>query len=548
MTANKRYTARETMKILFLHDINGCFEKVYTLLKETIADMYLISGNILDMPFYSQEISEEFSLLHGYILDMKKNHPRRDLSPVDFSEFIVKEKKGAPELLKKCDHYLDLAKRADISMLQKYSVLEKILSSKYQPNIYLLAGQNDIDLGRTNLKNRNLANRCIDFHGLRIAGIGVNGESRTSLFSGDHDSINDFIGSCNPDIFIAPFDSLSRREGIPPRPMKDFLQSLAYRPLLIVNSSSRVMHTINTAFETVLMEPAPFGLHVSYAGGKKEGGFFNLVRFEGSHISDISLQKLANDRIYSLMRYRVAGENIIEELLDEKRFNALNNGINFDAVSPTPRAPEIRMFRDVKNFFRTHQTIETEKRVEKLASALEEMGHEFGDIAIDLAGSASMGLSQRSSDIDIILYIRAGMQCVDDPILCEKYKYIVEILRKRLKGEYEIEAVDYINLDLVEEAIRNHDLNSEPAQRFVLYRSICRPVNYGVLAPVEDLLNESGLFRGELEELIRFSFKTLFETTDTAASFEKYQLRITTLNINIPEPIIRRIMALLKAN
>jgi Icc-related predicted phosphoesterase len=41
------------MKLIYLADIHGAFEKVKTLLSETVADVYIITGDLIDIPFYN---------------------------------------------------------------------------------------------------------------------------------------------------------------------------------------------------------------------------------------------------------------------------------------------------------------------------------------------------------------------------------------------------------------------------------------------------------------------------------------------------------------
>ena len=46
-----------TMKMIYVTDIHGDFEKLKHLLSETVADVYVIAGNLIDIPFYNMETS-----------------------------------------------------------------------------------------------------------------------------------------------------------------------------------------------------------------------------------------------------------------------------------------------------------------------------------------------------------------------------------------------------------------------------------------------------------------------------------------------------------
>lgn len=39
------------MKIIYLTDIHGSFSRVYELLIETVADVYIVAGDLIDIPF-----------------------------------------------------------------------------------------------------------------------------------------------------------------------------------------------------------------------------------------------------------------------------------------------------------------------------------------------------------------------------------------------------------------------------------------------------------------------------------------------------------------
>ena len=45
------------MKLIYLTDIHGDYEKLKGLLAETLADVYIIAGDLIDIPFYNMETS-----------------------------------------------------------------------------------------------------------------------------------------------------------------------------------------------------------------------------------------------------------------------------------------------------------------------------------------------------------------------------------------------------------------------------------------------------------------------------------------------------------
>ncbi|MBU3931344.1 MAG: hypothetical protein KKF01_02695 [Proteobacteria bacterium] len=58
------------MKFRFAHNnfnvLHGAFEKVKTLLCETVADVYIISGDLIDIPFYNMGMAIRYHELETY--------------------------------------------------------------------------------------------------------------------------------------------------------------------------------------------------------------------------------------------------------------------------------------------------------------------------------------------------------------------------------------------------------------------------------------------------------------------------------------------------
>ena len=208
--------------------------------------------------------------------------------------------------------------------------------------------------------------------------------------------------------------------------------------------------------------------------------------------------------------------------------------------------PEIELFKDIRSFFRLFQTQETEARVDKLENVTALLKDKFYDIAMDITGSVNVGLSEKSSDLDIVLYLRCDSECGEMYEHCGHYKEVKEMIGEILKDEYKFEIVDCINLNEVEQSIINQNYECEETQRFVAYRSICRPINYKVIAPIEDILNENIEFRKEMEGSIRSFFRIFANTSQHIRSFDKYKARLKSIGIKIPEVIQRKIQEYLQ--
>ena len=166
---------------------------------------------------------------------------------------------------------------------------------------------------------------------------------------------------------------------------------------------------------------------------------------------------------------------------------------------------------------------------------------QFEAVAMDVMGSVNVGLSQSESDIDMVLYLQWNEEYEESRGTCPNFEPIRKEIEERLEGKYKFEIIDCVNITEVARAIENRDFENEMTQRFVAHRSMGRPVNYRVIAPVEDLLNRDMDFRREIEGSIHAFFKIFVNTSQHVSSFEKYELRLKSLGIKIPEAIYGKI-------
>jgi hypothetical protein len=93
----------------------------------------------------------------------------------------------------------------------------------------------------------------------------------------------------------------------------------------------------------------------------------------------------------------------------------------------------------------------------------------------------------------------------------------------------------------VEKSIVEKNYESEPLQRFVAYRSICRPINYRIIAPIEDMLNQDMIFKKEIEGSIQSYIQIFANTSEHVRSLKKYESRLNELGIKVPESVKRSI-------
>jgi len=66
------------MRIIYLTDIHGDFERVRYLLLETVADVYIVSGDLIDIPFYNMEAAIRYHELQSFFHGLRRKMEKED--------------------------------------------------------------------------------------------------------------------------------------------------------------------------------------------------------------------------------------------------------------------------------------------------------------------------------------------------------------------------------------------------------------------------------------------------------------------------------------
>ena len=230
---------------------------------------------------------------------------------------------------------------------------------------------------------------------------------------------------------------------------------------------------------TLYLNPSNFGEVMTSRGDISEGGHFFEITVSGNNIPDVQFKKIVDFRVYDIAEYRKEGSSYTESVIDRSRLQALTDISMIDEnMERYIQIPELKIFRDIRNFFRIHETKQTEERVRNLENALQSLGPLTGHIALDLVGSVNMGMAQDSSDVDAVLYLKGQESCGGDFESCDFARNVAAQIKELLADRHGFQAIDFINLDIVEESINAGNAGCDQTQRFAVYRSFCRPVNY----------------------------------------------------------------------
>jgi len=548
------------MKLIYATDIHGDFEKVKSLLFETVADVYIIAGDLIDIPFYNMAASIRYHELQSYFNGLRRKMGAEHMLIEDFVDELLEDPQIAEEVEEKGTRYQQLTIRARRVMQQKYKVLKDIFFSKQTSSIYCLPGNYDMDLKFTSLHDNDLHLHWFVEDGLKISGYGgadvwTAGIPERYIVKyqagrGADEKNNEmyrFFRAVKPDIIVTHqpawgiHDKASYAGPVGSPSLRTYCDSNPV--MLCLSGHAHHAWGVQAVGGTLYLNPSNFGEVTQVNGEVFEGGFFHQIEIEDRQVRKIILRKVSGEKIYDVADYYPENGAWVEEIIDRERRRALKDRRNCDTeVEKYSHIPEIELFNEIKKFFRSFQTAETEYRIdvmEEVARLLDDRIQ--GHIAMDVMGSVNMGVSQQSSDIDFVLYLRCEHDCFDGVGKCPHLIKAREMIRDVLPDTYEFQILDCINLSLVEKSIQEKNYECSATQRFVAYRSMCRPINYRVIAPIEDMLNQDMLFRKELEGSVQSYLKIFSSSSPHMMSLKKYEARLGAIGIKLPESIRTKI-------
>ena len=553
------------MRIIYATDIHGDFEKVKDLLYGTTADVYIIAGDLIDMPFYNMESSIRYHEFQTYFNGLRRKMGKEDMLIEDFVDSLLENPDVTDEIQEIGTRFQQYTIRARRVMQQKYKVLKNIINTRLKPNILCIPGNYDMDLKFTSLHDNDLHLHRFMIDGLKFGGYGgaavwtsgIPEKYIVKYQAGiEADETNNemyrFFRAVKPDIIVAHQPAYGIHDTVPPGGPVGSPSLRTYCEnndvLLCLTGHAHDAWGVQLRDNTLFLNPSNFGTVTTATGEISEGDFFYQIELNDKAVEKIIFRKICNEKVFDVADYYIIDGKLVEDIIDQGRYSSLKSGKNHDAQAINyPQIPEIELYNDIKKFFRAFQTPETEDRIDILEEVVQLFKNKIkGNIAMDVMGSVNMGISHKTSDIDFVIYFRCGGNCEEDFVNCAHSQQAVKMIRDILETKYDFDILDCINLDQVEKSIRERNYECDVAQRFVAYRSLCRSINYRLIAPVEDLLNENMHFRKELEGSVQSYIKIFSTTTPHMISFKKYESRLSALGVRLPDSIRRKITQYLK--
>jgi len=527
------------MRIIYATDIHHALRQLEELFKRTDPDLYIIAGDLAYRAFYRYKTAWRLIELEQIL----KRYGKDGQSLLETAcEICVTKNEGSH--YERALEYLDLARKAEDFLKKTYLKIERIIEHTSKAPVYVLPGNYDMDLNETPLSGRNLHLDFIDFKGLRIAGYGgakvhtpgipehlqvpfIENKGPEGVIS----EAFDFFTGCRPQILVThepPYGHLDFLKGYGNAGSEGIRRYIDEKKTVAVLSGHyhEQWGAVN-AGGTVIFNPSNFGRTLELTRTRRGGNFLQL-ELKGGHIEEAQLRRLEKEDIYPVVHYEPSGSGFRSIILDEKRYAAMGGKIR-----KTIHIRPIRQLRKVKSFFLQYETEQTIQLIDKLESIIEELRGEGMEIAFDLLGSLNFGMAGKGSDIDLVLYLR-GRDCVlDREDTCALPRPVEAVFKGLNKRDIEIDVCDSLDLDRIGRAIIEENKEDGQLQRFIFYRTVCRPVNLKTIKAVENLFLGKENFRRKVEVSLKEHIEILVSSVRHVRSFDKYSTRLREMGVKV---------------
>jgi Icc-related predicted phosphoesterase len=507
------------MRIIFATDIHHAFRGVERLLDETSADLYLICGDLVSRAFPSYKKAWDF------------------MEACDCAFIKNGDGSAREEARERCSR---LSREAESYLKRSYERLEGIFSRRPLKRIRVLPGNYDMDLSLTALRERDFHNRCIKEDGLKIAGYGgaevlTPGTPAHLQVTYDSKELSSLLSAHRPDILVVHqpphgrLDCLSSFGNTGSQALRGYLDDSG--PVVVLSGHNHESWGFLRCGNSIHINPSNFGAAAAPSGLRAGGYFLDLCLVNGA-LERATIRRLEKGGIFAIAEWEILPQGTNKIILDEPRYRKMGG-----AIPRLTHIHPIRQLRRIRDFFLKYQTAKTSELVSKLRDVYRDIKMKGMEVGFDLLGSVSFGMAGDNSDLDLVVYMRSRDCVLDELDTCGVPRPLRAVFDALKERGIETEVCDSIDLDRVTEAISREDLEDGQLQRFLFYRSVCRPVNLRLIKKAENNLLEREAFKRRLEESLRSYLDVLVSSVRHVRSFDKYRERLHERGIRIPPDI-----------
>lgn len=324
------------MKIIYLTDIHDALKDLRSLLDNTEAELYLLSGDILYKAFYEEEKIYNFVCLQEEFYQLAREFSQ-DSYPMDLALEIIRSPKEyaskhwkADLLLRKAEEYRRLFEMAAKTMKEKYSLIRELIDKFSQAPSWVLPGNYDIDLRYTDLEEYNLHSKVKYKRSLKFAGYGgapIQTPGIPEKLALRYHEIKkggqlyseplSFFEETQPDILVlhnpayAFFDCIPGLGHVGSQGIRTYIDE--HEPLLVLSGHVHEDYGVARSKNTIYLNPSNFG-GVDSAHGWQSGGPYAEIYIEDAQVANIVFMQLKEGQSYPIMRVSNTERGLLGEL------------------------------------------------------------------------------------------------------------------------------------------------------------------------------------------------------------------------------------------
>ncbi len=549
------------MKIIYLADVHGDFPRVKDLLAVTDAQVYIVAGDLIDRPFFTEEMAARYRELQSYFFRLQCRMGDGGTDMDDFVEDLLRQTDLPNDILANAREYQEKTVRARRVLQQKYKVLETILSLKRNSLIFCLPGNYDMDLQYTSLHSRDLHRHWYYVADLRIAGYGGADVATPGIphryavpYNADRgmSEMYRFFKETRPDIVVTHKPAHGVHDRVLPMGESGSLELRRFceenHVPLCLTGHIHEQWGFEEIEGTVYLNPSNFGEVPEPGGRVAEGGFFYDIETKGRQIARVTLSKLVGRTVHQVAVYTRRKGAWTKYVLDPERFGALLRGKNHDWRETQSKDRHVEIKKNMKWFFPGSATDG------ELQAVLGEINHFASDLkyrfevslSADFLGDVHGPDSPPSPPLDIILYLRCGSS-PGPPKFQQKDNgrprclEVVEMTRSALSPHPYVRVADWVDLDVVSRSLAERDYECDALLRFAAYRVAGRRILDDGAASVERELDADRAFRGEVEGTGHAYMEIFRNVAERVENMKVFETRLRELGIAAPEAFKIRI-------
>ncbi|MFA6412343.1 MAG: metallophosphoesterase [Syntrophales bacterium] len=335
------------MKLIYATDVHGSFERVRELLNLTAADVYIVAGDLVDIPFYTMKTARRYLDLQTYFHSLRRGKGKGDMTLEDYVDELLEDPDLAGEVVEKGNRYRYETLRSRQILQKNYGLLENMLSLLPPGRAFSLPGNHDMDLGHTTLRDRDLHLKCHAAGPLKIAGYGGAGGSTPGIperysvvyragtgVSADNNEMYRFFKSVQPDVIVTHQPAYGIHDFASPLGETGSHALRRYcelNPVLLcLTGHLHDQWGLEEEDGTVFLNPSHFGEIVEINGRVAEGGFFYDVEMHESTVEQVRHRKLVGGQIYDIVVHDRKEGKWVQRVADRGRYGALLRGRNYE--------------------------------------------------------------------------------------------------------------------------------------------------------------------------------------------------------------------------